>query len=196
MTTVCNNYVSPSGLYTWMFPGTYKDTITNVAGCDSIITIVLSIPTVITGVTVNGAALTANAINASFQWIDCSTMLPIAGANNNTFIATINGTYAVIVTQNGCTDTSACYTINNVGINENAKNNFFSLFPNPSSGKVNITSPSSIAQLKVINLTGQIIQQFSPHQKNVLLHIADEGVFFVSITTADETVIRKVMVQR
>jgi len=32
----------------------------------------------------------------------------IAGAANQTYVATANGSYAVIVTTNGCADTSAC----------------------------------------------------------------------------------------
>lgn len=39
----CGNYVSPSGNYTWNTAGTYADTISNSAGCDSILTINLSI---------------------------------------------------------------------------------------------------------------------------------------------------------
>jgi len=39
----CGNYVSPSGNYTWSTAGTYADTISNSAGCDSILTINLSI---------------------------------------------------------------------------------------------------------------------------------------------------------
>ncbi|MBD3636192.1 MAG: gliding motility-associated C-terminal domain-containing protein [Crocinitomicaceae bacterium] len=35
----CDSIVSPSGLYTWYTSGTYIDTVTNVAGCDSVITI-------------------------------------------------------------------------------------------------------------------------------------------------------------
>lgn len=39
----CGPYVSPSGNYTWNMAGTYADTISNSAGCDSILTINLSI---------------------------------------------------------------------------------------------------------------------------------------------------------
>ena len=42
---VCNigYYTSPSGLYTWYSSGTYHDTIPNHAGCDSVLTIHLTI---------------------------------------------------------------------------------------------------------------------------------------------------------
>jgi ELWxxDGT repeat protein len=39
----CDSYISPSGNYTWITSGTYTDTIPNEAGCDSIITIDLTI---------------------------------------------------------------------------------------------------------------------------------------------------------
>ena len=37
--TACDSYVSPSGNYTYTGSGTYSDTIPNMAGCDSIISI-------------------------------------------------------------------------------------------------------------------------------------------------------------
>lgn len=41
--TECYSYVSPSGNYTWTGSGSYMDTIPNSAGCDSVITIQLTI---------------------------------------------------------------------------------------------------------------------------------------------------------
>ncbi len=39
----CASYISPSGNYTWMQSGQYSDTLPNAVGCDSILTINLSI---------------------------------------------------------------------------------------------------------------------------------------------------------
>jgi gliding motility-associated-like protein len=41
--THCDNYYSPSGKYSWSHTGIYKDTLLNKAGCDSVITIDLTI---------------------------------------------------------------------------------------------------------------------------------------------------------
>ncbi len=41
--TACSKYISPSGLYTYNQSGVYKDTIGNSIGCDSIITIDLTV---------------------------------------------------------------------------------------------------------------------------------------------------------
>jgi len=40
---VCDDYNSPSGNYNWTASGTYMDTIPNAAGCDSVITINLTV---------------------------------------------------------------------------------------------------------------------------------------------------------
>ena len=40
---VCDTYTSPSGRHTWFGTGIYKDTIPNAAGCDSILTINLTV---------------------------------------------------------------------------------------------------------------------------------------------------------
>ena len=40
---VCDTYTSPSGRHTWFETGIYKDTIPNAAGCDSILTINLTV---------------------------------------------------------------------------------------------------------------------------------------------------------
>lgn len=42
----CDSYLSPSGNYTWTISGAYNDTIANAAGCDSIITVNLTITAV------------------------------------------------------------------------------------------------------------------------------------------------------
>jgi hypothetical protein len=107
----CISYESPSGKYIWTQSGTYSDTIPNAAGCDSFMTFNIIIDTVNTGVTQNGDTLIADAANAVYQWIRCSDKTIIQGETNSSFIPQFNGRYAVVVTQNGCSDTSVCYNI-------------------------------------------------------------------------------------
>jgi PKD repeat protein len=44
----------------------------------------------------------------AYQWLDCSTMMPVAGAESYIFDPEITGTYAVAITHGGCADTSTC----------------------------------------------------------------------------------------
>jgi len=127
--STCNSsYTSPSGLV-WSTSGNYVDTIPNAIGCDSIISIDLTINTIDVSVSQAGALLTANETGATYQWLDCPVMTAIGGATNQSYNATSNGNYAVVVTKNGCSDTSVCYTITVVGIIENGFENELIIFP-------------------------------------------------------------------
>jgi hypothetical protein len=108
---ICKTYTSPSKKYTWTRSGTYNDTLLNKLGCDSIITINLTITNIAdTLVTKKGRVLTANAKDATYNWIDCATNQPI-NVTTRSLIATVNGTYKVTVDQNGCVGTSSCHSV-------------------------------------------------------------------------------------
>jgi len=109
--SICKTYTSPSKKYTWTRSGTYKDTLLNKAGCDSIITINLTITNIAdTLVTKKGHVLTANAKDATYNWIDCATNQPI-NVTTRSLIVTVNGSYKVTVDQNGCVGTSSCHNV-------------------------------------------------------------------------------------
>jgi hypothetical protein len=55
-----------------------------------------------------------------YQWWNCGNSAPIPGQISPTFTPTTNGSYAVIVALNGCTDTSTCVPVGNVGLEEGA----------------------------------------------------------------------------
>ena len=48
----------------------------------------------------------------NYQWLKNGSLL--VGETNQIFSPTSNGSYAVEVTQNGCTAISSCYTVNNL----------------------------------------------------------------------------------
>ncbi|MFY7732063.1 MAG: LamG-like jellyroll fold domain-containing protein [Bacteroidia bacterium] len=111
----CKNYVIKGVTITQS--GTYRDTLTNMAGCDSIVVYNLNINTVNKTVTKIGNTLTAAATNANYLWINCTTNLPIANANMQSYTPTASGSYKVIITQNGCVDTSACTNVTIINCN-------------------------------------------------------------------------------
>jgi hypothetical protein len=82
----CATYTVPSGDETYTTNGSYMDTILNVAGCDSVITINLTIINPTTGTDVQTAC-------GSYTWIDGTTY----SSSNNTATSTIAGGAA-----NGC----------------------------------------------------------------------------------------------
>ncbi len=184
----CYSYTSPSGNYIWNSSGTYTDTILNSSGCDSIITINLTVNTVDTSVTQTGINLSANVSGAAYQWLDCNNGYSIiAGATNQSFTPSANGSYAVEVTENGCIDTSACYLVTGVGIIENDFGSSFNFYPNPTSGKVSVDLGKTYKEieLKATNILGQLVLSKSFKTTNKLSFEIKEstGVYFVEIRT-------------
>jgi len=108
----CFSYLSPSGI-NHTNSGNYVDTLfgANSNGCDSIIAINLTINSVDNAITISPPTLSANSITGSFQWLNCESLKLISGGTNQSYTPSENGSFAVIVTENGCQDTSKCESI-------------------------------------------------------------------------------------
>ena len=185
----CNSYTSPSGSYTWTTSGTYMDTLTNIRGCDSLITVHLTVEAVDTSVTKSGGILTALAPNASYQWLDCNSgFATISGANSQSFTPGADGNYAVEVTQNGCTDTSTCYPVTIVGLEDQDWDLKPTIVPNPTTGKVTLqlSQPYEEVTVTVCNALGAVIKEhhFFHRTAEVAFHLEGvPGIYFLRITT-------------
>jgi hypothetical protein len=72
----------------------------------------LAIKSLDTVVIQNGTTLSARCSDASYTWVDCTFgYSAISGDTLREFTPTVDGSYAVIISKNGCTDTSACYFV-------------------------------------------------------------------------------------
>lgn len=189
--TACNNYTLPSGRATYSASGTYKDTIPNTAGCDSIMTIDLTINQVDSSVIQSGNILQANMFDANYQWGRCEESFePIAGATGQTFRADSSGEYAVVVMNNGCVDTSQCYSVTITGIdNRDASNGQISVYPNPAQEKVFIQLRDNMApsSLVVYDLEGKQLfhQVLSETPTELDVSHLNPGTYIFSITGRD-----------
>ncbi|MEZ4939034.1 MAG: T9SS type A sorting domain-containing protein [Crocinitomicaceae bacterium] len=187
--TVCNSYTVPSGDETYTTSGIYKDTIPNMSGCDSVMTISLTINSANTGVTQAGEVLTADAGSSVYQWIDCSDSSAVTGATSQDFTATSNGDYALIITENGCTDTSTCYQVSTVGIDEFESVNF-AIYPNPTNGTFTIKLPNTTqsGEVKVLSLDGREISS-KQFQSNSLIPMElneANGTYIIQVILEDK----------
>ena len=157
--TSCLEYTVPSGNQTYTSSGIYVDTIPSSNGCDSIMTIDVTIIAVDTSVTQTGDSLTANANSpATYQWIDCSNGFSVvSGETSQTFTSTYSSDFAVIVTENGCSDTSSCYIVALASLNELSGSNVF-IYPNPtSSGNFRVIYDGDLISIEVIDMLGRKI---------------------------------------
>ena len=99
--------------YTWIDGNTYATsnntatyTLANTLGCDSIVTLDLTITTVDAAVIVmSDSSLQAQLLDAgtTYQWVDCNNNFAVISGENNSIFSTQNsGDYAVEVTINDC----------------------------------------------------------------------------------------------
>lgn len=100
--------------------------------------------------------ITANATGLTYQWLDCATNTPIAGETNGSFTATGDGDYAVIVNDGSCSDTSACVTINGVGVGD-PRELHLQVYPNPFSNKISIENETGTEFFELTNMQGQLV---------------------------------------
>lgn len=159
--TACISYTVPSGDETYTASGNYEDTLTNVVGCDSIISIDLTIDSVDTAVvSVSPTELEAQASGASYQWLNCdSGYAEISGETSQNFETLTPGKYAVEVSENGCTDTSSCHETHPMGLQENAFERELRLSPNPTRGQLRIRlgELSESLTLRVMDVNGRLL---------------------------------------
>lgn len=196
-TALCSYTWSQNGI-TYASTGAYNDTITNAVGCDSIITLYLTINTIDVSITNTSPTLTANTTGANYQWLDCNNNFAvIVGETNQSYTATTNGNYAVEITQNGCTDTSDCEAITNVGIINNSFNNNLVAFPNPTNGKLYIELGNVFSNVNVIvrNTLGQevINNNYNSTNKLDLTIDGQPDIYFIEIITNDKKTVLNVM---
>lgn len=177
-------WLTSSGIYNAVYMGSN--------GCDSTISLNLTIIAPNVTVTQTGATLTAvpNA-QATYQWINCATNQPIPGATQSAFTATANGSYAVIVTINGCADTSLCRTVSGLSTLDIENSWLASLYPNPANQEVYVTWPANgePTQLSVYTMSGQLMYQAKNLTENTHRVATEQwapGVYLVYLEQADK----------
>lgn len=181
---LCSGESFVVGSNTYNSSGIYTDTLLATNGCDSIIITNLAIDnTIDVSTTSSGITITANGTGVSYQWIDCDNAnIPIMGETNQSFTAVTNGNYAVIVTNNNCSDTSACVTINSIGLTGSLNNNsLISIYPNPNTGNFTVKSSTS-GEFLIVNELGETIQSFelnSTNKKEIRVGHLNAGVYFI-----------------
>lgn len=161
--SACGSYVSPSGDHTWEVSGTYMDTIPNAEGCDSIMTIALTINELEEATaTQDGNTLVADVEQAGYQWLDCDNgNATIDGATAQVFAPTQSGNYAVTITVGACVLTSECYQVLLVGVESAQGLTRMDAYPNPTANSITITDGTmrSNALVTISDLQGRVVMQ-------------------------------------
>lgn len=191
--TACVDYVLPSG-DTVFISGTYYDTLTAVTGCDSAYKLYLTIyayPD--TNLTLSGGVLYASPGVYTYQWIDCLTGLPIAGADSSSFRPPAFGSYAVIMDNGECLDTTPCFGYNQsstVGFEASA----FAVYPNPADDELNVLSPFHDFEMTIYDQRGQQIRRLRDTNEPVRISDIPNGLYIVELRYPEFTRLFKLLI--
>jgi hypothetical protein len=216
-TTICNGenvILSGSGASTYSWTGgvingisftpitTQTYTVTGIDGnnCSNIDKITINVtPLLNLATTSNGDTIEANQSGATYKWLNCTNgNSTIAGEISQQYITSITGNYAVIVSQNGCSDTSLCTNISIVGLNEISKNSLLKIYPNPNSGSFYIESASE-GNYSIINEFGQDIRQIKLNSANKYIMNIDnlnKGIYLIVEFTNHQAIKQKIVVEK
>ena len=153
-------------------------------GCDSIISLKLRINTIDESITSTSDSLTVSEPGAQYQWLSCSAVLGdnnytlVIGDTGQSFIPTANGSYAVEINKNGCTDTSECTLVNTLGITQNVFGGLIKIYPNPTTGIVNIDA-ENYKGVEVYDVSGRLI--IKSELRTIDLEEQSKGLYILKV---------------
>lgn len=196
---LCAGQSTTVGTNVYNTTGTYTDTLMAINGCDSIVTTNLTVGTVIdVTTTVNQDTVTANATGATYQWIDCTMGdSAIAGATNQYYVATVSGSYAVIVTIGNCSDTSTCVSLTPVGLSAKNKVQSITINPNPSTG-IFVINANVTTQVIITDALGRVIMTNTINAGKQTIDLSNDanGIYFVKTITNQGQAVQRLAISK
>ncbi len=190
-----------TSFYTTSIAGAYYVTVGNSCGYANSAVDTVSVVVNNISVTASGNKLTSNAASATYQWMDCASVQIIPGATSQSFSPSQSGTFAVIITENGCSDTSSCYSATPTGIRENSSASSVMLFPNPATNHVIIDAGSNHTKVSITitDITGKIMYRtIAGNTQKIVVDTKDfkEGMYIVQAQVDGSIEMKKLIVRQ
>lgn len=178
--------------------GMYSDTVVGATGCDSVLWLDLTVQEVKAEASFDGKTFTATTAGAQYQWLNCADNLPIGGADQRTYSPTQDGDYAVVVKENDCSDTSICYNVVLLGVDQVGNSLDVNVYPNPAHSYVVITGDLVGANLYVRDMLGrQHLTEKGVENHSVKLQLESliPGVYILEVEQGALIYTHKLMVE-
>jgi hypothetical protein len=183
---------------TYAVSGIYTDILQGQNGDDSTIITILTVNDPLSvNVSNNVDHLSVIGANAdTYQWIDCTNgNAVIAGATSSSFYPAVNGSYAVIVEKNGCADTSACYVISQLSLEEQNTLKVI-VYPNPANDNVIVVFDAATADVTITDAHGKTVRMETIESNaSISVKELDNGIYFLTLETASGRTVRRIVKQ-
>lgn len=135
-------------------------------------------------ITVNGAQLSTTATAISYQWYLNGN--PIPGATGPVYNTLQNGTYSLVVSNGPCSAQSSGVIVN-VGIEETAGGNSYSIFPNPFTDHISFNrNGSELAEVSLYDMSGRLLfcQQVTGNSGTLFMGDLAAGIYRIEFISA------------
>ncbi|MDX2284133.1 MAG: DNRLRE domain-containing protein [Bacteroidia bacterium] len=195
-TTICRGDTLAFGSLLLTQPGTYTQTFDAQQGCDTLVTMNLQVTVIDTTVTVIPnfpISLQAQALNATYQWLDCAdNFSPIPGETNPAFTPSASGSYAVAITQGNCTDTSSCRSVTALALDPEDLTLPLRAYPNPAQDQVQIRleTLAPVVHSDLYTLQGAHLGRqtfFAAQHLEISLAALPAGLYLMQVSTGDRS---------
>ena len=135
----------------------------------------------------------------SYLWVDCSsgyTIIP--GETDSIFTPVSNGVYALILNQTPCSDTSSCYNITSVKIEETINEDIIRLYPNPVISKlfVDLGNQIDVSRVVLMNMDGSLVQDITISSELLLeidMNMIATGSYLLRIISNNDSRVLKIL---
>lgn len=129
----------------------------------------------------------------NFSWYNCDGDSLIPGEADTTFSPTQNGNYALIIEGEGCIDTSDCFSVQNVSVQENNFLHGIEVFPNPTENILYIKGiRGRTVHLSVVDIMGRKMME-AYDQDYLDLGKVKSGTYLVLINIDGLITVKKVV---
>lgn len=199
--TYSTNTLNNGDIVTCVMTSNYPGVQGNPATSQNFIAMVDPVPAT-PSITQNGFVLTSSSATGNQWYLNGN---PISGATGQSYTATQNGNYSVVVTQNNCSSPpSTIVTISGVGIDDYTALGQLKVYPNPANEQLNvilIMNENSDVTIRLINTLGQTVYAVQENniqqmQKSIETANFSRGIYFLELSNENGRVLEKIILNK
>ena len=169
--------------------GTLQYVLTNVNGCDSIVSKTFTV--LENTITNNNGILEATPNMDTYQWFFNGDSIENAIIANYT--PTASGDYYCEATKNACASVSNSLNVDlETAIKDIAFTNL-SIYPNPTNGLVNIEIEEHLSSIRVLDLTGKELQSYPANSRELSMSTFTPGIYLLELANRENKSIVKLI---